>query len=209
MGKGRPKKQGPRTKGGQLSRAAKDYGNDRVQLQRALFNGVRKNEEGKVVDVSDDISDAVGQLHALGYFDNHGHEPALIRDTMRDYGYAYWARNASTAPKCGRYERASHGKDPLNDTKNDIAFERMTRSLEEMRHDRGCLELLVCDYWWTDDIPPFAKALIAEKLLANNRCPPFAELPTMNDHAILEGALRAAFRLIETGLQARTMRRAA
>jgi len=128
---------------------------------------------------------------------------------MRDYGMAYWARNAATAPKCGKYERASHGKDPHHDSRMDISFERMTRALREMTHDQGCLELLAADYWWTDDLPPFAKALIADKLLALGRCPPFVEFPTMDDHAILAGALRATFRLIEIGLQANHMRKAA
>lgn len=206
--KGRPRKAGLRDKRDRLL-LAPDRGNDRVQERRMLFYGVRKNAEGKMVDVSDDISDAPGQLHALGFFDEHGHEPDLIRDTMRDYGFGYWNRNADKAPKCGKYERASHGKDPFMDTRADLKFEDMLNALVPLRHDRQCLELLVCDYWWGDDLPPFAKALICERLLQLNKTiPPFVEFPTMNDHAILEGALRATFRLIETGLQA-NFRRAA
>jgi hypothetical protein len=180
--------------------APRDYGNDRVQARRDLFHGVRKNAEGKTVDVSDDISDAPGQLHALGFFDDHGHEPALIRDTMRDYGFGYWARHSDKAPKCGQYERASFGRDPLKDSRVDISFERMSRALDDMRYERRCLELLVCDYWWGDEIAPFAQCLVMDRLRAMGR-KVSGDMPGLNDHEVLAGALRAAFRLIETGLQ--------
>jgi len=211
--RGRPSKSGKRNKSGRLERAkiqARDYGNDRVQERRALFHGVRKNAEGKTVDVSDDISDAPGQLHALGFFDEHGHEPALIRDTMRDYGFGYWSRHADKAPKCGQYERSSFGKDHLKDTRLDLTFERMSRALEGMRYERLCLEKLVCDYWWGDDLPPFAQCIIHEALIALGRRPNATiELPGLNDKEMLAGALRATFRLIETGLQIHAQRRAA
>jgi hypothetical protein len=209
--RGRPSKSGKRNKSGRLERAKiapRDYGNERVQARRELFHGVRKNAEGKVVDVSDDISDAPGQLHALGFFDDHGHEPALIRDTMRDYGFGYWNRHSDKAPKCGHYERSSFGRDPLKDSRIDISFERMTRALDGMRYEQRCLEALVCDCWWSDDLPPFARLLISERLRRLNRIAP-DDAPGANDHEMLAGALRAVFRLIETGLQIHAQRRAA
>lgn len=204
--KGRPRKAGQRDKRDRLLQL-KDYGNERVQARRDLFHGVRKNAEGKTVDVSDDISDAAGQLHALGFFDNHGHEPDLIRDTMRDYGFAYWSRNADKAPKCGQYERSDRAKDHLNDTRLDLNFERMTRALDNIRYEQRCLESLVCECWWTDDLPGFAQCLIGDRLRLLGRVPS-SDSPGLNDREILDGALRATFRLIETGLQA-NYRRAA
>jgi hypothetical protein len=209
--RGRPSKSGKRKNGRLIERTVRrDYGNDRVQARRELFHGVRKNAEGKPVDVSDQIYDAPGQLHALGFFDDHGHEPALIRDTIRDYGFGYWNRHSDKSPKCGQYERSSFGRDPLMDSRADISFERMTRALDGMRFERRCLEALVCDCWWTDELPPFALCLIHEALLRKGRKPSAPiELPGLNDREMLAGALRAAFRLIETGLQIHTARRAA
>jgi hypothetical protein len=208
--RGRPSKSGKRTKSGRLEKSKlipRDYGNDVVQERRALFNGVRKNAEGKTVDVSDQIYDAPGQLHALGFFDNHGHDPALIRDTIRDYGFGYWNRHSDKAPKCGQYERASFGTDPLIDSRLDLSFERMSRALEGMRYEQRCLQALVVDCWWTDRIPPFARLLINEKLRSLGRNAP-DDAPGENDHEMLQGALRAVFRLIETGLQMHTRRAA-
>lgn len=206
--KGRPAKSGKRVNG-RLSRAlCRDYGNDRVQQRRELFFGVRKNAEGKMVDVSDDISDAPGQLHALGFFDDHGHEPALIRDTMRDYGFGYWTRHSDKAPKCGQYERSSKSSDHFRDSRVDISFERMSAALSGMKYECSCLELLVCDYWWSDDLAPFAQYIISDKLRQLGRVAT-GGYPGLNDFEILNGALRATFRLIETGLQIHAVRRAA
>jgi hypothetical protein len=213
--RGRPSKSGKRNKSGRVERAkiqARDYGNDRVQALRALYYGIRRNPEGKIVDVSDDLIDAPGRLHAVGLLDDHGHEPGLIRDTMRDYGMVYWERNADKAPRCGTYEAFMGGgngcaPEPPNG-KLALKFAVADRALKWMRYEQRCLEKLVCDYWWSDGIAPFADCIIGERLRQLGR-DYRSELPGLNDKEMLAGALRATFRLIETGLQIHAQRRAA
>jgi len=208
---GRRKTPGNRSAGGRKKKASKardrqkwDYGNPVIQARRELFDAMCI-KGGKAVD---QVFDTPGQLWALDYFDGHGFEADLILDTMRRYGHGYWNRHKGQAPRCGQLERTDRANDPLKDTPLDLSYEQMSRALKDMPRERRALEELVIDWQFQDCPAPFAYALITTGLFQKGRYPEAIALSSASDHDRLGDALRATFRLIECGLQAKYRRAA-
>jgi hypothetical protein len=194
----RPRKKGPRTKSGRLV-VMRDYGNDRVQEQRALFDAICIRQ-GKAVD---QVHDGIGQLWALDFLDGHHLDPELMRDTARQYAERYWTRNADKAPKCSKNERSSHSTPSLQDTRADLIFERWLDSLPA--YERAVLELSTVDYWFNGEgrVAPFIERLVSTELLRRGRIPRFIEMEASGDRDLLAALTRALFVLVDGSLPAR------
>jgi hypothetical protein len=161
---------------------------ERIQALRALFRG-NVIREGR--DVRDDIHDGIGQLHALDFLDGHGIEPDHLRDAGRRYAQLYWGRNGATAPAGQRLERGDRSKESYRITSDDLRYDACSDALATMPYERGVLELLCCDYWFSDAIAPFAFRLVTTELLKRGKRCPVVELSTAHDFDVLGALVRA------------------
>jgi len=200
--RGRPRKPGIRTAKGRLIQM-RDYGNDRVQQRRAIFDAmcIRGGT------AAEQAFDGIGQLWALDFLDGHHLDPAVLRDTARKYAQLYWTRNGATAPKTGQAERVGFSKPSLEDSRSDLLFERWSDSLPT--YERRVLEHATIDHWFVDRVAPFVDRLVSTELLARGRFDGFCELSTAHDRDLLEALLRALFVLVDGSIPARFERRAA
>ena len=199
---GRPRKTGPRSKNGRLVQL-RDYGNDRIQAHRAMFDAMCI-KDGKAAD---QVHDGIGQLWALDFLENDAFDSALLRDTARKYAEIYWSRNGATAPKIGQAERVGFSKPSLQDTGRDFLFERWLDDLPQ--YERQVLEHVTIDYWFSDGCAGFVHRLVSTELLSRGRLPTFMELSTAHDRDLLESLMLALFVLVDGQIPARFSQRAA
>jgi hypothetical protein len=207
---GRKATPGNRSKGGRKKKPSTnalrqkwDYGNERVQALRNLFDA-QCIRNGKAVDQT---FDGIGQLWALDFLDGHHLDPDILRDTARLYAQLYWNRNGATAPKIGNAERLGFSQPSLVDTGRDILFERWIDHLPT--YERSVLEHVVVDYWFSDGSAPFVNRLVSTELLRRGRIPDLIEMESPGDRDMLNALLRALFVLVDGALPARFERRAA
>lgn len=200
----RPRKAGKRTKSGRLIHP-RDYGNDRVQAHRALFDSMAI-KEGKAVE---QCHDGIGQLWALDFLDGHHLDPAVLRDTGRLYAQLYWSRNGATAPKVGNVERIGHSTPNLCDTRRDILFENWLDALPT--YERQVLEEVVVDYWYSDGEGGFVERLVSTELARRGKFAAWkpVALASAHDHDLLKALLRALFVLVDGALPRRWEQKAA
>lgn len=202
---GRKKKSGPRSeKTGRLLKM-RDYGNERVQERRHLFDAMCI-KDGKRAD---QCFDGIGQLEALDFLDGHHLDPELMRDTARKYGELYWRRNAATAPKTGQLDRSSFGKPSLIDTSADNLFEKWSDSLAPSPFERMVLEHVIVDYWFSDGTAGFVDRLVCTELVKRGKIPRLMVFEQSGDRETLAALLRACFILVDGVIPARFERRAA
>lgn len=209
MGK---RKNGQRTKSGQLSRAKaamieRNPAPSYIINRRNLFSFATptKGPDGRHGEIDQDICDGIGQLHVLGLLDGHGIDAKELRDAGRFFGEHYWTRYRETAPKTGKYERADKSMSAyLGETAADRKYDRMDDALTG--YDRLVLMSLVVDKAWGDEIVPWAQSLICEALLKRRRPPAFMQFPTMEDRAMLSACIRGLCAIVDGGME---MRRAA
>lgn len=208
------RKNGQRTKSGRLSRAAaalaeRNPPSDNIIERRRLFSFVTptKGPDGRVGEIDQDVCDGIGQLHALGLLDGHGHDGKDLRDAGRFFGEHYWTRYRETAPKTAKYERRDKSVSAwLGETAKDRRFDRMDEALKG--HDRNVLMSLVVDTAWGDEVIPWAQSLIDEALLQRGRAPYRRPIrfPDENDRAMLGALVRGLCLIFDGGME---MRRAA
>jgi hypothetical protein len=174
-----------------------DYGNDKVQARKALFDAMCI-KGGKAVD---QVFDGIGQLWALDFLDGHHLDPDLLRDTARKYAELYWRRNSATAPKIGQAERLGFSKPSFEDNGGDRLFAKWIDYLPG--YERSVLEHVVVDYWFSDGSAPFVNRLVSTELLKRKRPPPLIELETAHDRDLLHALLRALFVLVDGAMPIR------
>lgn len=206
---GRKKTPGSRSAGGRKKKPSTnalrtkwDYGNDRIQERRNLFDA-HCIRGGKAADQA---HDGIGQLWALDFLDGHHLDPDVLRDTARRYAHLYWNRNSLTSPKIGQAERLGFSKPSLVDTGGDLLFEKWTDYLPT--YERSILELVTVDYWFSDGSAPFVNRLVSTELLKRGRVPQLIEMETAHDRDMLNALLRAIFALVDGALPARFARAA-
>lgn len=187
----RKRKTGPRGKTGRLQNwNVRDYGNEIVKARRNMFDCM-VIRDGKAAD---EVQDGIGRLWALDFLDGHHFDPAVLRDTGRKYGMLYWQRNADKAANIGEAERIGFSKPSLEDTRNDLLFERWIDDLP--RYERSVLEMVVVDHWHTDGEAPFVERLVGRELMERGRIK-FASPAHPADQDMLSALLRALFILID------------
>lgn len=206
---GRKSTPGNRSKGGRKKKATTnalrqkwDYGNDRVQELRNLFDA-QCIRSGKAADQA---FDGIGQLWALDFLEGHHLDPTVLRDTARRYAHLYWNRNGATAPKIGKAERLGYSQPSLEDSGGDLRFEDWITWLPD--YERSVLELAVVDYWFSDGSAPFVNRLVSTELLKRGRIPQFLEMEAPGDREMLAALLRALFVLVDGALPQRFSRAA-
>jgi len=192
----RKRRTGAREKNGRLSRAVRDYGNEIVQARRAMFDAMCI-KSGKAAD---QVFDGIGRLWALDFLDGHHLDPELMRDTARKYAEIYWRRNADKAPKIGQAERGDRAKPSLEDSEADRRFERWIDILPTV--ERGVLERVVVDHWFSDGSEPFVNRLVGQELMQRGRIR-FAVPEERGDRDLLAALLRALFVLVDGAMPIR------
>jgi hypothetical protein len=183
---------------------------DCIMERRELFSFVQppadKRQDGRNGEIDSEVCDGLGQLHALGLLDGHGFDGKDLRDAGWFFGNHFWSRYRETAPRSARYERQDKSMSAyLGETAADRRFDRMDDLLRG--YERSVLMSLVVDKVWTDEIVPWAQALIDEALLARGRVRRgVTRFPDMNDRAMLGACIRGLCAIYDGGME---MRRAA
>jgi hypothetical protein len=183
---------------------------DYIVERRRLFSFVQappdSRQDGRNGEIDSEVRDGLGQLHALGLLDGHGFDGKDLRDAGWFYGEHYWNRYHATAPKTGKYERSDMSVSAwLGETAADRRFDRMDCNLTG--HERQVLMSLVVDKVWTDEIVPWAQALIDEALLERGRVRRgVVRFPDQEDRAMLLACIRGLCAIYDGGME---MRRAA
>lgn len=183
-----------------------DYGNQRAQQRRALFDCMAI-KGGKAVD---QVHDGIGQLWALDFLDGHGFDDTALRDAGRTFAELWWSRYQATAPKTAQYERASRTTHAFDGrTKRDIMFDRMDDSLPCRSMERAAVIDLCVDPWFFDDIAMWANRLVTTELARRGRFAELIEIEGAQDRDMLAALIRGLCALVDAGLPARFERRAA
>jgi hypothetical protein len=197
------RKKQPTTKAARNAAVKRDEPGAHITARFNLWNA-QCIREGKAAH---DVFDAIGQLHALDMLDGHGYEASELRDAGRKYAGLYWQRNGDKAPKGQTLEVFDKSRVNHDDTRASLTFERMIDNLPS--YERQVLEHVVCDYWWGDEIAPFALRLVTTELLKRKRLPPIVRFEESGDRALLAALVRALCVVHEATIAPRNMRRAA
>lgn len=212
--KGRPRKSGARDKNERLILDRRVEPAAYVIQRRQLFAFVTptKGPEGRVGTIDQDICDGIGQLHALGLLDKHGHDSQDLRDIGRAWRDHYVMLMRASACEIGKYERADKSEAIAHYTHLDAKFDAMDEALTGF--ERGALMDLLVDpiigSWpLGEENSPWVRSIIAEGLIAKGKFPPACRLPDLHDKNLLDAAIRGLCMLIDAGLPARYERRAA
>ena len=191
--------------------------NERGIARREMFAFLRKSAnptpEGRQGSIDQDIHDGIGQLHALGFLDGHGHDPKDLRDIGRDFADLYWERYGATAPATGQFERRSKSSgDPPPKTARDLRFDRLDNAIPRTSMERTAIHMLLTHHYHSDRLEGWVQRLINRKLAEKGVPDVVAFLcpeTEGHDRAMLRYAIRGLLALMDAGLPARFERRAA
>ena len=211
---GRPRKSGARDKRDRLIPDRVEPA-DHITTRRNLFAFVSpsKGPDGRVGTIDQDICDGIGQLHALGYLDGHGHDPQDLRDKGREWRDGYTILLKRSGYKTGGYERMDKARENVRYTHKDARFDMMDDALRG--YERSALLSLLVDpivgSWPNgEENSPWVASLIGEGLLRKGKVPPpLFKLPDANDRELLNAAIRGLNMLMDAALPARWERRVA
>ena len=181
-----------------------------VLERRRLFSFVqppsKERLEGRNGEIDSEVCDAIGQLCALGYFDDHGHDPIEMRDKGRFWGSHYARLFKPSSMRVGSYEPRSRSTASTGAlTKDDLMFDRMDESLPA--YERQVLLSLIVDPLIgthpCGEFPYWAKSLIDEGLRQRGRFVECGAFPTEHDRGLLEATIRGLVVLVDGSLPAR------
>lgn len=185
--------------------------NQRIIEKREAFSFVRAERGGSI---DQDIHDAIGQLHALGLLDGHGHDAKDLRDVGREYAELYWERYSETAPKVGSFERhsPSSGGPPPRTSRYD-RFDRLDSVLPRVSMERTAIHMLLTESFHSDRFVGWVQRLIDYELIKRGQ---HVERPVLldgatygHDNYMLGCAVRGLLMLMDASLPARFQRHAA
>lgn len=194
----------PKTSEDRLRDALKrDQPAEHILKRREMFSFVKPQKGG---EVDSEVSDAIGQLHALGYFDGHGHDPIAMRDQGRFWGYRYAMLMKLVGAKTGSFEQRSKSTGAAARVgRADLLFDRMDESLPA--YERKVLMSLIVDpIIGTHPLGEFAlwaQALIDDGLAQRGKFVRERLYPTANDYWLLHAAIRGLAILVDGSLPAR------
>lgn len=175
--------------------------------RRELFSFVKSPKGG---ELDSEVCDALGQLCALGYFDNHGHDPAEMRDKGRFFGQQYALLMKRTGMKIGSLEPRSVSTGGFGGmTGADLLFDRMDENLP--RFERKVLLDLVATPLIgsspTGEFPIWAQRLIDDELFRRGRFRPSQKMMVgrvgTSERAFLAATIRGLCILVDGALPAR------
>jgi hypothetical protein len=181
--------------------------NDHVQRRRAAFSFLGSGM------IDRDIRDAVGQLHALGYLDGHGHDAKNLRDIGWEYADMYWDRYQATAPVTGSFERIPRGTgNPPPRTASYDRFDKLDEALPRVSMERTALHMLLTEHYHSDAMTGWAQRLVNLEL-AKRGVPDvvvvFDGMTEGHDRYMLNAAIRGLCLIYDASLAPRGIRWAA
>ena len=91
-------------------------------------------------------------------------------------------------------ERSDRAKLNLEDSGSDLRFERWLDLLPT--YERGVLERVVVDHWFSDDSEPFVNRLVGNELMQRGRIR-FSVPEERGDRDLLAALMRALFVLVD------------
>jgi hypothetical protein len=154
-------------KAAQLAAAlgARSEPNERVLARREKFSFLHSKADGRQGTIDQDIHDAIGQLHALGFLDGHGHDPLDLRNIGREYAELYWERYDATAPATGQFERRSRGtgEPPPRNGRYD-RFDRLDGAMSRACMERTAIHMLLTNHYHSDQMEGWVQRLINYEL---------------------------------------------
>lgn len=210
MGKrGRPRKSGKRDKNDRLIVDAKFTPPPMHILElRRLFSFVTptKGPDGRVGEIDQDVCDGIGQLHALGLLNGHGHDAQDLRDKGREWRNGYVTLLRQSSYKIGGYELMDKGKAQSQYTHKDARWDEMDAALTGF--ERTALQSLLIDPVvgsWPDGEAeaPWVRALVGEALLKHKRIVRMTRFPDANDREMLAASVRGLCMLVDAALPSR------
>lgn len=177
-----------------------------ILQRRALFSFVTptKGPDGRVGEIDQDVCDPIGQLHAVGLLDGHGHDPQELRDKGRFWGQHLVRLMKVVGVKMGAYERSSRSIPSSALTGADLLFDRMDRNLEHYER-RVLFDLIVEPLIGHHEGCLWAEALVTSELWARGKVPPVTMFKTAYHDELLNAAIRGLCQLIDASLADRRM----
>lgn len=171
-----------------------------------------KGPEGRTGTIDQDICDGIGQFHALGLLDGHGHDPQDMRDKGREWRDGYATLLKRSGYKTAAFERVSRGSSEARYTNRDAKWDAMDEALTG--YERSVLLSLLVDpivgSWPNgEENAPWVVALVSEALIKRQRHPALVRFPTADDYGRLAATIRGLCLLIDASLPARWEQRAA
>ena len=209
----RKRKPGSRRSKAETAANERNAPNARVLALRSAFGFVAPTKvEGKVGTIDQDICDGIGQLHALGLLDGHGHDPQDMRDAAREWRNGYLLLMGFQSCKISKLERADKSHQEPVYTKADALWDLMDGALTG--YERAALmDLLVDPDLRADGAQAYwARAIIDEKLLQRGRAMEVSKPMRFADAhhwALLGAAIRGCIMLMDAKIPQRGNLRAA
>ena len=183
---GRPKKKGARI-GNRLSRALAAIMDRNPPAQHILDRRGRFSflvSKGGATDR--DTCDGIGQLQVLGLLDGYEADTTAMVSAGREYTEMRRMRYNITDTKIGSAERSSRSSSSFDgETSRDRKYDRMDDAISSA--DKDWLLTLTET---SDEVVPWALALINEALLKRGIVAKFAKFPTCEDRARLASVCR-------------------
>lgn len=206
--RGRPTKSGARDKRNRLIVEKRVEPADYIVQRREMFSfvTVTTGPEGRGGTIDQDICDGIGQFHALGLLDGHGHDAQDLRDVGREWRDGYAILLKLCGYKTGGYERMDKGKAQVHYTHRDELFDRMDEALGG--YERSVLLSLLVDpivgSWpLGEEAAPWVRSIVGEALLSRGRAIPLCRLPTADDREKFHATIRGLCILIDAKLPSR------
>lgn len=183
--------------------------NESVLRRREQFSFLNSKADGRQGTIDQDIHDAIGQLHALGLLDGHGHDATDLRNVGREFAELYWERYEATAPAIGQFERRSRGTgEPPPRNRRYDRFDRLDNSMSRVGMERTAIHMLLTEYYHSDRMTGWAQRLINFEL-AKRGVPDTLVLldghTQGHDYYMLGCAIRGLCQLIDASLPSRRM----
>ena len=188
---------------------------DYILARRKLFSFVQppsdKRQDGRNGEIDSEVCDAIGQLCALGYLDNHGYDPIELRDKGRFWGGHYAKLMKVVGVKTGGYERRDRSQPTGALTGEDLLFDRMNEALGNGFERSALLSLVVDPLIGHRENVPWAQMFIDDELFRRGRFHSYMTVGgvTESDRNLLNATIRGLCALCEGALPGRYERRAA
>jgi hypothetical protein len=182
---------------------------DHILERRKLFSFVQppsdKRQDGRNGEIDSEVCDAIGQLCALGYLDNHGYDPIELRDKVRFWGGHYAKLMKVVGVKTGGYERRDRSQPTGALTGEDLLFDRMDEALGNGFERSALLSLVVDPLIGHRETVPWAQMFIDDELFRRGRFHSYMTVGgvTESDRNLLNATIRGLCALVEGALPGR------
>lgn len=183
---------------------------DYILERRKLFSFVqpppKDRLEGRNGEIDENVCDAIGQLAAVGMFDNSGYDPWEMVRWGRFWGGMYAQSMKRLGPKTGSYERQPRStNDSTAYSKEELLYERMDAALGNGFERSALLSLVVDPLIGHRETVPWAQMFIDDELFKRGRFTACMTVggATESDRHLLNATIRGLCALVEGSLPSR------